>query len=143
MTPKVLRHVGLCDLDAKLLQFAVDTWRSPRWVRVAHLANQCSQVSCQRRSTDAAGSRFPAPIGRERAPMPTHDGGGRHDLHPPPVRPNAREQDPDQPIDRTKARPFRGVPLEHGELMPEHENFGREFEPNADDGSKRGQEGDE
>jgi hypothetical protein len=33
--------------------------------------------------------------------------------------------------------------LEHGELMPERENFRREFEPGADRGSKRGQQGDE
>ena len=111
---------------------------------LAHLANQRPKVRCQRRPTDAAGSRLPAPIGSERAPMPTHDGGGRHDLHrPPPVRPDAREQHPEQPIDRTKARSFRGGPLEHGELMPERENFRRELEPRADRGSKRGQQGDE
>ena len=91
-----------------------------------------------------AGSRLPAPINGERAPMPTHHGGGRHYLYRlPPVRPDAREQDPDQPIDRTKARPFRGGSLEHGELMAERENFRCELEPKMDRGPKRGQHGDE
>jgi len=33
--------------------------------------------------------------------------------------------------------------LQHGELMPERQNFRREFEPGADRGSTRGQQGDE
>jgi hypothetical protein len=75
--------------------------------------------------------------------MPTDDGGGRHDLHNlAPVRPEAREPHPDQPIDWTKARPFRRGSLEHGELMSERENFSRELDPKADGGSKRGQQGD-
>ena len=90
-----------------------------------------------------AGVATSSPIGSERAPMPTDDGGGRHDLHGPvPVRPEAREQHPDQPIDRTKAPSFRRGSLEHGELMPERENFSRELDPKADGGSKRGQQGD-
>ena len=36
--------------------------------------------------------------------MPTHDRGPRHDLHRlPPVRPDDREQHPEQPIERTEA----------------------------------------
>jgi hypothetical protein len=83
-----------------------------------------------------------APIGSERAPMSTDDVAGVTICIAPPVRPDAREQ-PDQPIDCTKVRSFRGGSLEHGELMPERENFRRELEPRADCGSKRGQLGDE
>ena len=76
--------------------------------------------------------------------MPTHHGGGRDDLHRlPPVWPDGREQYPEQPIDRTEARSFRCGPLQHGKLMPERENFGRELEPRAGRGPKRGQQGDE
>jgi hypothetical protein len=79
------------------------------------------------------------PIGGERAAMPTHHGRRRHDLRGlPPVGPDAREQHPEQPIDRPEARSFRGRPLKHGELMPERKNFRRELEPRADRGSKRG-----
>jgi hypothetical protein len=46
-------------------------------------------------------------------------------------------------IDRTEARSFRGGPQQHGELMPERENFRRELEPRAARGPKRGQQGDE
>ena len=76
--------------------------------------------------------------------MPPDDGGGRNDLHgPAPVRPEAREQHPHQPIDRTKARPFRAGSLEYGELMPERENFRRKLKPKADGSSKRRQQRDE
>ena len=76
--------------------------------------------------------------------MPTHHRGGRDDLHRrPPVRPDAGEQYPEQPIDRTEARSFRRGPLQHGELMPEREDFGGEVEPGAERGAQRGQEGDE
>ena len=87
---------------------------------------------------------MPAPVGSERAPMPSHGGGGRHNLHGlPPVWPDVREQYPEQPIDRTEARSFRAGPLQHRELMPERENVRREIEPRADRGSKQGQQGDE
>ena len=143
-TPEVLRHRGLRHIDAKLLQLAVDAWRSPKRIRFAHLANQRPEVRCQCRPTDGPGSRLPAPIDGERATMPTHHGGGRHDLNRlPPVRPDAREQHPEQPVDRTKARSFWGGPLQHGELMPERENFRRELDPTANRGPQRGQQRNE
>jgi hypothetical protein len=111
-------------------------------VRLTHSANQDPEVRCQRRPTDAARSRVPSPICGERAAMPTHDRGRRHDLHRlPPVRPDDREQHPEQPIERTEARSFRGGPLQYSELMPERENLRRELEPRADRDSKRGQQG--
>ena len=76
--------------------------------------------------------------------MPPHHRGGRDDLHRrPPVRPDAREQYPEQPIDRTEARSFRRGPLQQGELMPKREDFGGELEPGADRGPQGDQEGDE
>ena len=143
-TPEVLRHGGLRHVDAEFLQLAVDAGRSPEWVRLTHSANQDPEVRCQRRPTDAARSRVPSPICGERAAMPTHDRGRRHDLHRlPPVRPDDREQHPEQPIERTEARSFRGGPLQYSDLMPKRENLRRELEPRADRDSKRGQQGDE
>ena len=97
------------------------------------------KVSGQRRPADATGSRLPAPVCGERAPMPTHHGGGGDDLDRlPPVWPDVREQHPEQPIDRTEARSFRGGPLQHGKLMPERENFGGELESSPGRCPKRG-----
>jgi hypothetical protein len=88
--PEILRHGGLRHLDAEFLQLAVDAWSAPQWVRCSHVANQRTEVRRQRRPAEATGSRIPAPIGGKRAPMPTHDGGGRYDLHRlPPVWPDA------------------------------------------------------
>ena len=143
-TPEILRHGGLRHLDAELLQLSVDPWSPPQWVRLPHLANQCTEVRGQRRPADATAARIPAPIGGERAPMPTHHGGRGYDLHRlPPVWPDARKQHPEQPIDRTQARTFQSRPLEHSELMPERENFGRELEPRTGRRLQRGQHGDE
>jgi hypothetical protein len=62
--------------------------------------------------------------------MRTHHGGSRHDLHRlPPVWPDAREQHPEQAIDRAEARTFQSRLLQHGELVPERVNFCRELEP--------------
>ena len=99
-TPEVLPTVAC---DTSMSSFCNSPWagRSAEWVRFTHLADQGPEVRRQRRATDAAGSRVPAPISGERAAMPMLDRGGRHDLRRrPPVRPNAREQHPEQPIDR-------------------------------------------
>jgi hypothetical protein len=40
----VFCHRGLPDIDAKLEQFAVDPWRSPKRVRDAHVANELANV---------------------------------------------------------------------------------------------------
>jgi hypothetical protein len=122
----------------------MDAGRSLEWVRFTHLADQGLEIRGQRGPTDGATSRFPVPIGGEGVPMPTHDGGGRHDLNcVSPVRPDLREQHPEQPIDRTEARSGGSRPLQHGELMPERENFRRELEPRANRGPKRGHQSDE
>ena len=53
------------------------------------LANQRTKVSGQRRPTHAPGSRIPAPVCGERAPMPPHHSGGRDNLQRlPPVWPD-------------------------------------------------------
>jgi hypothetical protein len=107
-TPEILCHGGFRHIDSELLQLAMDAGRSPEWVRFAHLANQRTEARGQRRPTDAAASRVPTPIGGESAPVPTHHGGRRHYLNRlPPVRPDAREQHPEQPIERTE--PWFGV----------------------------------
>src|ERR1700746_1884036 len=40
----VFCHGGLPDIDAKLEQFAMDPWRSPKRVRDAHVANELANV---------------------------------------------------------------------------------------------------
>ena len=76
--------------------------------------------------------------------MPPHHGGGRDDLRRlPPTWPDAREQYPEQPIDRTEARSFRRGAVQHGKLMAECENLGREVELRTGRGSKHGQQGEE
>jgi hypothetical protein len=101
----------------------------------ARVRHEGAGARCQRRPTDAARSRVPAPIRGERTTRPPDDGVRRHDLHrPPPVWPDAREEHPEQPIDSTEARSFRGASLQHGELMAERQNFRGELEPRTDRG---------
>src|SRR5262247_3388104 len=65
----VFCHGGLPDIDAKLEQFAVNPWCSPKRVRGAHVANELPNVRrCLWSATTWSG--FPAPIGSETSAVP-------------------------------------------------------------------------
>src|SRR5262249_36434775 len=65
----VFCHGGLPDIDAKLEQFAVNPWCSPKRVRGAHVANELANVR-RRLWPAAARSGLPAPIGSETSAVP-------------------------------------------------------------------------
>src|ERR1700751_3493301 len=65
----VFCHGGLPNIDAKLEQFAVDPWRSPKRVSDAHVTNELANVRrCLWPAT--ARSQFPAPISSEPSAVP-------------------------------------------------------------------------
>jgi hypothetical protein len=143
-TQEVLRPGRLRHLDADLLQLAVDAGcpQSGFASRIWQINARRSDASAGRPT--AAGSRVPAPVGRERAPMPSNDGGWRHNLNRlPPAWPDAREQYPEEPFEWTEAWSPWGGPLQYSELMPKRENLRREVKPRADRASNRGQQGEE
>ena len=76
--------------------------------------------------------------------MPAHDGVGRDDLDgASPVRPQPRQQHPQEPIGATKPRARQRLALEDDELMPEGENFRLELETRPNDGQQGGEQGNE
>jgi hypothetical protein len=76
--------------------------------------------------------------------MPEHDGLGPDDLDgASPVRPQPRQQDPQQAIGATKPGSPRHLALKYGELMPEREDLGLEFEPRPSEGPEGGEQGDQ
>ena len=76
--------------------------------------------------------------------MPAHDGVGRDDLDgASPVRPQPRQQYPQQAIGATKPGSPRRLALEDGELMPERENLRLELETRPNEGPEGGEQGDE
>jgi hypothetical protein len=50
---------------------------------------------------------------------------------------------PEEPIDRTEARPFWSGSLHHRDLMPEGEDFCRELEMRPNRGPESGKQGDQ
>src|ERR1700756_5447194 len=75
--PRAAAHVPsdrrLGDLEAELEQLTMNTWRAPKCVRTAHLANERAQLSRDPRSANTvAGS--PAPIRPKPSTVPANDG---------------------------------------------------------------------
>src|SRR5438105_14528048 len=94
----VLRHRRLRDGQTQLQQLAVDPRRTPERIRAAHLPNQIPQVPPNRRPTPSA-STLPGPVEPEAPAVPPHHGLGPYHLQrTPPILPEARQHDPEDPV---------------------------------------------
>ena len=69
-----LRH-----FKPKLEQFAMNTWRSPKWVFDAHPPDQRTQVRIDLRSPSPL-ARFPSPVAAKAGPVPTLNSGDAANL---------------------------------------------------------------
>ena len=69
------------DLDAQLLQFAVNARCAPDGIGVMHFVDQRANVDWDRRATETGLGGTPAPVPGEQAAMPRDDRGGFRDLH--------------------------------------------------------------
>jgi hypothetical protein len=108
------------DLEAELLDHAVDARRAPRRIRGGHAVQEGTDVGACARSSSAA-TRFPAQVPPEANAMATDDGLGLDDgerlLS---TRPPAAKAQPEKAVDDEKA--WSGVlPLEDGKLPAERE----------------------
>ena len=92
---EILGDGGFGDLNAQLLEFAVNVGRTPQGIGAMHLLDQCSDVGCDGRATETRARRTPSPLLGEQAAMPRDDRGGLHDLQgvAPPA-PHTREEHP-------------------------------------------------
>ncbi len=125
----VFCHGGLPDIDAKLEQFAVDPWRSPKRVRDAHVANKLANV---RRCLwpAAARSRFPAPIGSAPSAVPAdHRLGLENFQRVQYSRSYAIERGKDKAVNVTERQPLWGFAPQHVELMSKDKDLGFQRSP--------------
>src|SRR3989441_12487051 len=131
----VLRHRCLRDGKAELQQLAVDPRRTPQRIRAAHLPYQIPQVPPNRGPTPSA-STLPCPVEPESPAVPSHHGLGPHHLQgPPPIPPESRPHDPEDPVHLRQPRPWL-TRFPHGELLPQLEILQRQLAARANRGAE-------
>src|SRR5262245_31731769 len=130
----VLRHRRLRDRQAELQQLPVDPRRSPERIRAAHLPNQIPQVPPNPGPTPA--STLPCPVAPEAPTVPPHHSLGPHHLQgPPPILPESRQHDPEDPVRLRQPRPWL-TRFPHGELLPQREILQRQLAARVNRGAQ-------
>src|SRR5207245_2229683 len=75
--PRAAAHIPsdrrLSDIEAELEQLTMNAWRTPEWVRTAHLANERAELSQDLRSANTV-ARPPASIRPKPSAVPANDG---------------------------------------------------------------------
>src|SRR5207253_1881049 len=101
----VFRNRRLRDRQAQLQQLAVDSWCSPQGIGAAHPPNQIAEFPPNRRPTPSA-STLPCPVATKALTVPPHHSLGAHHLQrTPPVLPEPRQHDPEDPVRRRQLWP--------------------------------------
>src|SRR3989441_12584739 len=132
--PCTSRHRRLRDSQAELQQLAVDPRRTPQRIRAAHLPYQIPQVPPNRGPTPSA-STLPCPVEPEAPAVPPHHGLGPHHLQgTPPILPESRHHDPEDPVHLRQPRPWL-TRFPHGELLPQREILQRQLAARANRGA--------
>ncbi len=123
MARQVFRYGCLRDFEAELQQLSVNSRRAPKWVLAGHPTDKVADLPRQGRSPRFSSSRLPGPEESEPLSVPT-DNGLRldDDQRLAPARSQAREDDPENPIDHPKRWP-RPFPLHDSHLLAEGEHF--------------------
>src|SRR5712692_142925 len=106
------------DIKTEHDKFAMDAWRSPRWVLNDHPENQFPNFLRRRSSPDGSpdlGDQLP--VQTESAPVPTHHGFGR-DRNEGflPSGPESADGDPEELVEQVWSWP-RMTTFQHGELL--------------------------
>ena len=118
---QVLGDRGLRDLEAELLELAVDPGRAPQGVGASHRADQRADLRGDGGAAGPVPAALPGPEQPEACPLPPDDGLGLDDgddLRP--AVPQTGEQDPEHAVGGAQAWTRRG-PLEDGQLMAQRE----------------------
>src|SRR3989441_2096601 len=133
--PCTSRHRRLRDSQAELQQLAVDPRRPPQRIRAAHLPYQIPKVPPNRGPTPSA-STLPCPVEPEAPAVPPHHGLGPHHLQgTPPILPESRHPDPEDPVHLRQPRPWL-TRFPHGELLPQREILQRQLAARANRGAE-------
>jgi hypothetical protein len=87
----------LADVDAKLLEFAVNSGGAPQGIRRSHSQDEAPDLDVDGRTTPGGGAGQSSPVGTEASPPPPEHGGWRDDdegILPP--GPHPGQTDPDK-----------------------------------------------
>jgi hypothetical protein len=122
----------------------MDAACAPERVGGLHLADERAEIGGDRGSARLSPPGCPRPGERKRAPVPANNRVGRDDMDgPSPIRPQHREQHPQEAIDRAQPGPPGCLALQDGQLMPEREDLRLELDARPKTGSEGGDQGDE
>ncbi len=128
-TNPVLPDRGFGDVDAEQSKLIPDPWHAPGWIVAGHLANEFSDLKRDLRSSTSLRSGSPSPVEAEALIVPSDHGLGLDDDEGgTPVRPEARQPDPEDSIAPPEPWTLSGS-LEHGELVSEGEVHGGQQKP--------------
>jgi hypothetical protein len=102
----------------------VDSGSAPECVRHAHLPDQVADLTSGVRPSATSSTAFPCPIKAEAFPVPGNNGVWLNDHETcAPVRPQAGEPDPQDPIGCSKVRAFLGRAFKDVELVTKGEDL--------------------
>ena len=135
-------HGSFRDLETELLQFAVDLRCAPADILLCHPVDEIANLPGDPRPA-ASRSGSPAPVEMEAGAVPTDDGLGlddEQDVGPP--GPKAVEGCPDEPIEGVEFGP-PSLPFEHGDLLPEGEDFEGRVAATAEEYTDHGEDGED
>ena len=117
----ILGDRGLRYLDAELEQFAVNSWRSPKWIGSRHLADEFPDIWGNRRSPLSLSTACPGPVQPETLSVPSDDGVGlHHDQATGPVLPEPGQQHPQESVALLQIGTL-DTALQNGDLMAQRE----------------------
>src|SRR5437867_2464962 len=115
--------------------FNSSPWILGQRIRAAHLPYQIPQVPPNRGPTPSA-STLPCPVEPEAPAVPPHHGLGPHRLQgTPPILPESRQHDPEDPVHLRQPRPWL-TRFPHGELLPQREILQRQLAARANRGAE-------
>src|SRR5438445_7254147 len=113
--------------------FNSSPWILGQRIRAAHLPYQIPQVPPNRGPTPSA-STLPCPVEPEAPAVPPHHGLGPHHLQgTPPILPESRHHDPEDPVPLRQPRPWL-TRFPHRELLPQREIVQRQLSARANRG---------
>ena len=119
MQDHVLGYRGLADIDPQLEQLAVDTWCTPKWIVLRHLADQIPDLSPRPWTSRPTHPALPSPVVPEPLPVPADHSLRLNNVEGlAPVRPETAKQVPERAVAPAQAR-TAGVSLHDLDLVME------------------------
>src|SRR5215472_6281419 len=140
----VFGHRRVRYLDAELEKLTMDPRCSPQGIGQAHLPNQLANFLAHPGPAESTAPTFPGPIETESLVVPGDYRFGLHDeQRRAPLRPEAREPNPEQSVRRVQTKPAPLRPPEDSYLMTESQDLNLQRGASAEPGAETNDRGKE